>query len=185
VCASALAASALVAAPPGVARASAGWTGLVTNDDTLADTLTPFDTSTGSAGAAFATAGGGAPSNVTFTSDGTKAYAVELRIGQDGEIIPVDVAGSGFIARAPLVLPGATSSSEICTANNFNFFNGPGGIALTPDGAKAFVTDLATDSVYPVNLAASPIRPMRPIRLGLPRERCRWGSRPLRMAARS
>ena len=162
----ALAAAAVISGLPGIARAAApGWTGLVTNDDTLANTLTPFDTSTNAAGSAIGTGGGGAPSNVVFTTDGTKAYVVELVIGGAGEIIPVDVAGSGFSPQAPVVLPGATSSSLICTSSDLNYFSGPAAIALTPDGSKGFVTDIATDSVYPVNLTVSPVRPERRIRL--------------------
>ena len=161
-----LAAVALFASLPSMARASApGWTALVTNDDTLANTLTPFGTSTDVAGSAFATGGEGAPTNVVFTADGRKAYVVEIVIGGDGEIIPVDVAGSRFRPQAPVTLPGATSSSEICQSNNFNFFSGPAAIALTPDGTKAFVTDIATHSVSPVDLSVSPVRPER--RIGL------------------
>ncbi len=127
------------------ASAAASGIGLAT---TIDGTLTPFDPATG-------TPGPGAAGNAVaeaISPDGRTAWIVNRGAADSdpGTITPVDLTASPPAVGIPVAITGATSS-QACGASPRDR-NGVNAIALTPDGTHAYVTDAATDTVYPVDL---------------------------------
>ena len=117
--------------PAAVAITPDGATAFVANFGS--NSVTPVDTATGVAAPAVDTGSDTHPVAVAISPDGRTVWVLAQGI-TDGALVPVDVATR--VAGAPVVLTGTT----------------PAGLAITPDGTTAFVTDNPGGTVIPVDL---------------------------------
>ena len=166
-----------LAIPSYTPRASAApaqaWTVYVVNSGS--NTVTPFDTSTNTAGPPIAV--GNTPEGIAITPDGTTAYVTNYG---DGTVTPIDTAtntagppiAAGIHPYGIAITPnGATAYvtnaigngtvTPINTATNTAgppigpVGDTPVGIAITPNGATAYVPDTLEGSVAPINTATN------------------------------
>ena len=166
-----------LAIPSYTPRASAApaqaWTVYVVNSGS--NTVTPFDTSTNTAGPPIAV--GNTPEGIAITPDGTTAYVTNYG---DGTVTPIDTAtntagppiAAGIHPYGIAITPnGATAYvtnaigngtvTPINTATNTAgppigpVGDTPVGIAITPNGATAYVPDALEGSVTPINTATN------------------------------
>jgi sugar lactone lactonase YvrE len=146
--------TALAASP--LAAASTGWQGLVVNGVSTANSLTPFDTAGNTPSQAIELSGGVFPSSVAISPDATRAWVAESGDNNsDGSLVPVDLTQSPAVAGTPVTITGG-STSEFCVNGPEHIFAGLFDIALAPDGGTAYISDLATDQVFPVDLTQDP-----------------------------
>ena len=115
-------------ASPAQAAPAGSWTAYVVNSGS--NTVTPFDTSTNTAGTPIAV--GNMPEGVAITPNGATAYVTNYA---DGTVTPINTATN-------------TAGPPIAAGTH------PYGIAITPNGATAYVTNLnAMGTVTPINTA--------------------------------
>jgi YVTN family beta-propeller protein len=119
------------AGPYGVAVTSDGAKAYVTNSS--AGTVTLIDVATNSAAAAIFV--GGLPEDIAASPPGMPSYVYVANFGGSVESIATDV--SGPVGALAIALPSGTSAS---------------GIAITPDGSVAYVSDSGSNTVIALGI---------------------------------
>ena len=131
------AAGCCVAALAGIARA-AGFTVLVVNDESTSNSVSFIDSASNTV---FTTVGvGQVPLGIAVTPDSRTAYVVDLGLS----------AATSAVTPINLAAPPTAQPSIDFSSNPGNF------IAISPNGAKAYVTDPGDGQVVPLSLTTSP-----------------------------
>ncbi|TMK38192.1 MAG: YncE family protein, partial [Actinobacteria bacterium] len=141
---------ALVPAAPAVAAGGVAPTVYVTNllGNGVPNTVTPISTSSSVAGAPISVGGG--PVAIAIAPDNRTAYAYNwtsgtvtpITLGTNTPGTPISVGPETCICAGPIPFPGIAITS-------------PHGIAITPDGKTAYVTNPSASTVTPIDTATN------------------------------
>lgn len=159
-------------ASPAVAAPAGSWTAYVVN--TTNNTVTPFDTSTNTAGTPIAV--GNMPEGIAITPNGSTAYVTNYA---DGTVTPINTATNtagppiavGTHPYGIAITPNGTTAyvtniTNVGTVTPIDIATntvgtpipagaGPAGIAITPNGTTAYVVDSAGAAVTPINTSTN------------------------------
>jgi DNA-binding beta-propeller fold protein YncE len=120
----------------------ASWQALVVNDSSNSDSVTQIDTA--SALPSATVPAGELPLGIAITPDARTAYVVDV---ESEELTPLNLTTGAPMAEAPIDLADGVALGHRRSPNY---------IAISPDGAKAYISDPSNDQVVPVNLTTTP-----------------------------